>query len=276
MKKPQVILITGASSGFGKISARMLAERGHIVYGTSRKPTSEAPANKVTMLVMDITDPESIQRGITQIHRKYGRIDVLINNAGIGIGGALELATDKEIALQMNTNFLGVCNMCKAVLPSMRRARKGKIINLSSIAGVLAVPYQGFYSASKFAIEGYSEALALELYPFGIKVCVVEPGDFNTGFTANRLVSQATLEDADYGKTFKNSLNLIEEAERKGCQPEKLGHSICRLVEKKNPPFRTLVGPASQVLFARSKKWLPDRWLQFILRQFYQIRACQK
>ena len=147
----QVILITGASSGFGKISAQMLAERGHIVYGTSRKQTESS--GKVTMLVVDVTDPSSIEQAVNKIYSKHGRIDVLINNAGMGIGGALELATKEEVALQMDTNFFGVVNMCKAVLPLMRKAQKGKIINLSSIAGIMAVPYQGFYSASKFAIE---------------------------------------------------------------------------------------------------------------------------
>jgi short-subunit dehydrogenase len=266
----KVILITGASSGFGKISAQILAERGHIVYGTSRKQT-DSP-EKVIMLAMDVTDPYSIQKIITHIYSEQGRIDVLINNAGMGIGGALELATQEEVLQQMNTNFFGVVNMCNAVLPYMRKARQGKIINISSIAGIMAVPYQGFYSASKFAIEGYSEALALELHPFHIKVCLVEPGDFKTGFTASRNISTATLNDSDYGERFAKALTLIEKAENQGSNPILLGKAMCRIVEKKKPSFRTLVGPLEQILFARVKSYLPNKVIQFILRSFYDIK----
>ncbi|MBX9189110.1 SDR family oxidoreductase [Bacteroides sp. K03] len=270
MKQPQVILITGASSGFGKITAQTLAAQGHIVYGTSRKQTENKKS--VTMLVADVTDSNSIHHVVERIIKEHGRIDVLINNAGVGIGGALELATDEEIALQMDTNFLGMVRVCRSVLPIMRRQRKGKIINISSIAGLIAVPYQGFYSASKFAIEGYSEALSLEIHPFGIKVCVVEPGDFNTGFTANRNISATTLNNPDYGQYFADTLKIIEKAETGGCSPSKLATTILKLVEKENPPFRTLTGPLSQVGFAKVKGWLPGKIIRYALRTFYRIK----
>lgn len=266
----QIILITGASSGFGKFTAQMLSEQGHIVYGTSRKPSENM--NNVKMLVVDVTSPLSIRQAVVQIISEQGRIDVLINNAGIGIGGALELATEDEVSKQMNTNFFGVVNMCREVLPAMRKARKGKIINISSIGGVMGIPYQGFYSASKFAVEGYSEALALEVHPFHIKVCLVEPGDFNTGFTDNRNISEQTRLDADYRESFLKSLEIIEKEERNGCHPRKLAAAICKIVARKNPPFRTKVGPLVQVLFAKSKRWLPDSVTQYALRIFYAIK----
>lgn len=266
----QIILITGASSGFGKFTAQMLSEQGHIVYGTSRKPSENM--NNVKMLVVDVTSPLSIRQAVEQIISEQGRIDVLINNAGIGIGGALELATEDEVSKQMNTNFFGVVNMCREVLPAMRKARKGKIINISSIGGVMGIPYQGFYSASKFAVEGYSEALALEVHPFHIKVCLVEPGDFNTGFTDNRNISEQTRLDADYRESFLKSLEIIEKEERNGCHPRKLAAAICKIVARKNPPFRTKVGPLVQVLFAKSKRWLPDSVMQYALRIFYAIK----
>ena len=266
----QIILITGASSGFGKFTAQMLSEQGHIVYGTSRKPSENM--NNVKMLVVDVTSPLSIRQAVEQIISEQGRIDVLINNAGIGIGGALELATEDEVSKQMNTNFFGVVNMCREVLPLMRKARKGKIINISSIGGVMGIPYQGFYSASKFAVEGYSEALALEVYPFHIKVCLVEPGDFNTGFTDNRNISEQTRLNADYRESFLKSLEIIEKEERNGCHPRKLAAAICKIVARKNPPFRTKVGPLVQVLFAKSKRWLPDPVMQYALRIFYAIK----
>jgi NAD(P)-dependent dehydrogenase (short-subunit alcohol dehydrogenase family) len=266
----QIILITGASSGFGKFTAQMLSEQGHIVYGTSRKASENM--NNVKMLVVDVTSPLSIRQAVEQIISEQGRIDVLINNAGIGISGALELATEDEVNKQMNTNFFGVVNMCREVLPVMRKARKGKIINISSIGGVTGIPYQGFYSASKFAVEGYSEALALEVHPFNIKVCLVEPGDFNTGFTDNRNISELTRLDADYGESFLKSLKIIEKEERNGCHPQKLAAAICKIVVRKNPPFRTKVGPLVQVLFAKSKRWLPDAVIQYALRIFYAIK----
>jgi len=154
----------------------------------------------------------------------------------------------------------------------MRKARRGKIINISSIGGVMGIPYQGFYSASKFAVEGYSEALALEVHPFHIKVCIVEPGDFNTGFTDNRNISEATRVNTDYKESFLKSLEIIEKEERNGCHPKKLGHAICKIVACKNPPFRTKVGPWIQVTFAKSKKWLPDVVMQYALRIFYAIQ----
>ena len=236
--QPQVILITGASSGFGKITAQMLSEQGHIVYGTSRKPSGNM--NNVKMLVADVTNILSIHEAVGQIISEQGRI--------------------------------GVVNMCKVVLPYMRKARRGKIINISSIGGVMGIPYQGFYSASKFAVEGYSEALALEVHPFHIKVCIVEPGDFNTGFTDNRNISEATRVNTDYKESFLKSLEIIEKEERNGCHPKKLGHAICKIVARKNPPFRTKVGPWIQVTFAKSKKWLPDVVMQYALRIFYAIQ----
>ncbi|MBS6529020.1 MAG: SDR family NAD(P)-dependent oxidoreductase [Bacteroides caccae] len=243
--QPQVILITGASSGFGKITAQMLSEQGHIVYGTSRKPSGNM--NNVKMLVADVTNILSIHEAVGQIISEQGRIDVLINNAGMGIGGALELATEDEISGQMNTNFFGVVNMCKVVLPYMRKARRGKIINISSIGGVMGIPYQGL-------------------------VCIVEPGDFNTGFTDNRNISEATRVNTDYKESFLKSLEIIEKEERNGCHPKKLGHAICKIVARKNPPFRTKVGPWIQVTFAKSKKWLPDVVMQYALRIFYAIQ----
>lgn len=268
--QPQIILITGVSSGFGKITAQMLSEQGHIVYGTSRKPLEAT--GRVKMLVVDVTNTLSIHQAVEQIIAEQGRIDVLVNNAGIGIGGALELGTEQEIDIQMNTNFSGVVNMCKAVLPYMRKVRRGKIINISSIGGVMGIPYQGFYSASKFAVEGFSESLALEVHPFNIKVCLIEPGDFNTGFTDNRNISESTRRNADYGESFMKSLKIIEKEERKGCHPQKLGHAIGKIVACKKPPFRTKVGPLGQVIFAKSKKWLPDAVVQYILRKFYDIK----
>lgn len=269
MNKQSVILVTGASSGFGKITATALVNKGHIVYGTSRK--SQRDINGIHMLEMDVTTSASIQKAVQRVIEEQGRIDVLINNAGVGISGAIELATEEEIAWQMNTNLLGISNMCRAVLPEMRKAKQGKIINISSIAGVIAVPFQGFYSASKFAIEGYSEALALELHPFNIQVCLVEPGDFRTNFTANRNISSTTLNHPDYQETFKSVMRIIEQEENNGADPRLLARAVCKLVDTARPPFRTVVGPTGQVLMAHLKAIVPNKFMQYILRKFYGI-----
>ena len=236
MERTQVILITGASSGFGKVTAQTLAGKGYVVYGTSRR-IANGNIGQIRMLIADVTDENSVRSAVNRIMDEQGHIDVLINNAGMGIGGALELATEEEVSMQMNTNFFGVVNMCKAVLPYMRKARRGKIINISSIGGVMGIPYQGFYSASKFAVEGYSEALALEVHPFHIKVCLVQPGDFNTGFTDNRNISELTGQNEDYADSFLRSLKIIEKEERNGCHPRKLGAAICKIVARKKSSF---------------------------------------
>lgn len=266
--KQQVIIITGASSGFGKATAEMLAAKGNTVYGLCRRRV--LAESNIKYYQCDVRDRENIRAVVEQIVAEQGRVDVLINNAGMGIGGALELATEEEIDLQMGTNFMGCVNMCQAVLPYMRKAHKGKIINLSSIGGVMGLPYQGFYSASKFAIEGFTEALAAEVTGFGIRVCMVEPGDFATGFTGSRKNSQATMNDPDYGPIFKRSLAIIEKEENGGLQPEVLARRIVKLVEKKKPPLRNVVANLEQWLSTVIKRVLTGNQMVGILRDYYK------
>ena len=235
----KIIIITGASSGFGKATAELLASHGHTVYGLSRR--GSGCGEGVKEVKADVRNAEGLRAVVAEIVATEGRIDVLVNNAGMGIGGALELATEEEIDLQMGTNFMGCVNMCRAVLPQMRSQRSGKIINLSSIGGVMGLPYQGYYSASKFAIEGFSEALAAEVKGFGISVTLVEPGDFATGFTASRRNSEASLNDPDYGPLFRRSLGLIEKEENGGLKPEVLARRVARIVDSRKPAMRYVV-----------------------------------
>ncbi|MBQ8703308.1 MAG: SDR family oxidoreductase [Bacteroidales bacterium] len=264
---PQVIIITGASSGFGKATAELLSTKGHTVYGLCRRP-QEHPGIKYRQC--DVRNREQVAAVVAQITSEAGRVDVLVNNAGVGIGGALELATEEEIDLQMGTNFMGCVNMSQAVLPYMRKQHGGKIINLSSVGGLMGLPYQGFYSASKFAIEGFTEALAAEVTRFGIRVCMVEPGDFATGFTASRRNSQPTLDDPDYGPVFKRSLAIIEKEENGGLKPEVLARRIARLVEMKRPPLRNVVANLEQWLSTVIKHILSGNQMVAILRDYYK------
>lgn len=263
----QVIIITGASSGFGKATAEMLSQKGHTVYGLCRR---EMQDTSIKYRQCDVRNREQIAAVVAQIVAEQGRVDVLVNNAGMGIGGALELATEEEIDLLMGTNFMGCVNMCQAVLPYMRKVRKGKIINLSSIGGVMGLPYQGFYSASKFAIEGFTEALAAEVTGFGIHVCMVEPGDFATGFTGSRKNSQTTMDDPDYGPIFKRSIAIIEKEENGGLKPEVLARRIVKLIEKKKPPLRNVVANLEQWLSTVIKRVLTGNQMVSILRDYYK------
>lgn len=271
MKK--IILITGASSGFGQATAQQLAARGHIVYGTSRSPKSDST---IHFLQMDVRNTESVRKAVEQVVAAEGHIDVLINNAGMGIGGSLELATPEEIDLQMGTNFMGCVNVCQAVLPYMRQQRQGRIINLSSIGGVMGLPYQGFYSASKFAIEGFTEALAAEVRGFGIKVSMVEPGDFATGFTASRRNSEATAACEDYRESFARSLSLIEKEENGGLKPEVLARRMVHIVECSHPHLRYVVANLEQRFSVWLKHICPGNWFVGILRDYYKVGKPEK
>lgn len=265
----KVIIITGASSGFGLTTAELLASQGHRVYGICRR---EMQHQHIAFMQCDVRDTETITLKIKEIYEKEGRIDVLINNAGMGIGGALELATEEEIDIQMNINFRGCVNMCQKVLPYMRRQRHGKIINLSSIGGIIGLPYQGYYSASKFAIEGFSEALSAEVKGFGISVAIVEPGDFATNFTANRKNSEQTLNDPDYGPIFKKSLKLIENEESKGLNPDIVAKKILSIVNSKHSRLRYVVANFEQHASVLLKKLIPGNWFVDIIMDYYKTK----
>lgn len=264
----QVVVITGVTSGFGKATAALLVSRGYTVYGISRRTIPDGTG--ITGITADVRDSDAVSDAIRQIVSKEGGIDILINNAGIGIGGCLELASTDDISLQMDTNFMGCVNLCRAVLPHMRKRRNGRIINISSIGGVMGLPYQGYYSASKFAIEGFSEALSAEVRRFGISVSLVEPGDFSTAFTANRKNSRSCMEDPDYGPSFKRSLETIENEENSGLNPEKLARTILNIVKSRHPKMRYVVAGFEQRASVCLKKILPDRMFVKILEKYYR------
>jgi NAD(P)-dependent dehydrogenase (short-subunit alcohol dehydrogenase family) len=268
-----VVLITGASSGIGKACAGYLAAKGFTVYGTSRKETTGDPQTpNLHMLKMDVTEVLSVKKAIDLLIAEQGRLDVVINSAGMGIGGALELATPEEIKLQMDTNFMGTVNVCSATIPHLRQTGGGKIINLSSLGGVMGVPFQGFYSASKFAIEGYSETLSLEVHPFRIRVVLIEPGDFNTGFTSNRVISEKTQHSTAYGKQFSKTMAIIEKEEKSGDNPVKIAKLMYRIIRSKHPKFRYKTGNFVQTNFAKAKKFIPAHTYQFLLRFYYNMK----
>jgi short-subunit dehydrogenase len=265
----KVIFITGVSSGIGKACAEYLNYKGHSVYGTMRQPVNSTLSYSV--LQMDLTDKASIQKAVQNVLEKEGRIDVLINNAGMGIGGSIEDYSDDEIKIQFDTNFFGALNMCRAVIPSMRKNKNGLIINISSLGGLMGLPFQGIYSASKFALEGMSEALRLELRSSGIKVVLINPGDFHTKFTDNRTVS-SNINISPNREQYLKTIQVIQHDERNGSDPIKIAKIILKIISKKSHKTNYLVGNLEQILFARSKGFIPSKWFEAILGDHYKIK----
>jgi NAD(P)-dependent dehydrogenase (short-subunit alcohol dehydrogenase family) len=267
----KVVLITGISSGFGKATAKLLSEAGHSVYGTVRKETESN--DLVHILKMDLTDFQSIRKAVETVISEEGRIDILINNAGMHTGGPIETTPMENIRLQMETNFNGMVGLTREVLPYMRKQGSGTIINFSSIGGIMGLPFQAFYSASKFAIEGFSEALRMEVRHFNIKVTVINPGDFCTSNSANRrkFLSPSGPEDP-YQDQFEKTLAMIEKDEAGGWKPEVLAGKLVRIVECRHPRERYIIASFEQRLAVTLKHILPGRFFRKILESHYEIK----
>ena len=233
-----VILVTGASSGVGRATALALASRGYRVFGTSRSPSTAA--GPVEMLTLDVRDDASVAACVAAVTAAAGRLDILVNNAGFEQAGAIEELSLEEARAQLETNFFGVVRMVSAVLPVMRGLRSGRIINVSSLAGLSAIPFMGMYSASKFALEGYTEALRVEVAPFGILVSQVEPGFLRTEMMTNRKEPARTI--PDYDRWRARAFAAIREYEEKGPGAELVADTIVRIAASRRPRLRYPVG----------------------------------
>ncbi|NLC68487.1 MAG: SDR family oxidoreductase [Clostridiaceae bacterium] len=271
------VLVTGASSGVGKSIAQMLMENGYKVYGTTRKPVE--PGSQITygkknkkgfieMVALDVRSEDSVKKAVEYIVKKEGKIDVLINNAGIGIAGAVEDTATEEAYEQFDTNFFGVLRVCRSVIPIMRMSRNGLIINISSVAGLISIPFQSMYSASKYALEAISEALRIELKPFGINVVLVEPGDMKTGFTWNRKIVKAANNDSAYKEQFAKSLNTMIKDEMSGPPPDIVANTVMKLLRIKKPPVRVVVGIKYKIIVFL-KRILPARFVEYVVSSIY-------
>ena len=272
IKNPKTILVVGASSGFGKACLELLARDGHRVFGASRTASElvEAAAENVTMLTMDVQDDESVVAAVQEVMTRVERIDVVINSAGIAYAGAVEDTAIAEFRDQLETNFFGVVRVTQALLPHMRRQGSGLFINISSIAGVVGLPFQSAYSASKFALEGFTESLRHEIAPFGIKALLLEPGDFKTNMTFNRKFSKANAPDSIYYDTCKKAIETTIAGEVKGQRPELLARKVAKLIEVESPAVRYSCGPTMQRLAAHAKGWLPDKMFERLIAQEFK------
>lgn len=247
----KVAVITGGSSGIGKCCAELFCENGYSVYELSRSGKSE---NGVVHITADITKPNEVAAAFEQIFDAEGHIDLLINNAGMGISSAIEF-TELEAAKRIfELNFFGMFSCCKAALPYLRKSEGGRIINLSSVAAPISIPFQGFYSATKAAVNSFTMALANEVRPFGICVSAVMPGDVHTGFTDAREKSESGC--ALYGDAINRAVCAMEKDELNGMSPRLVAGLILKIAQKRRPKVLYTAGGKYRV-FVLIAKLLP-------------------
>lgn len=266
----KVILITGASSGIGYDAALMLAEQGHKVYGAARRGEllEQLRERGVTPIRMDLTDEASMVDGVNSIIDVEGRIDVLINNAGYGYMGAIENVTIAEAKRQLEVNVFGLARLTQLVLPYMRKQHSGRIINTSSVAGKAVIPFGGWYNVSKYSVEALSDALRIEVKPFGIKVCLIEPGGIKTDWG---IIAADNLEASSKETAYQNAGLKMARLLRKGytsnllSNPKRVAKAIARTVNAKKPRIRYRLGAGSGlIVFLHAV--LPARWWDWIMR----------
>jgi NAD(P)-dependent dehydrogenase (short-subunit alcohol dehydrogenase family) len=255
MSDQKVVLITGASSGVGQSTARLLSQKGYKVFGTSRNPAGAEAIPAVEMLALDVRSDTSVSACVTAVVNQVGRVDVLVNNAAYELAGAVEEISLEEAKAQFETNFFGVVRMVTAVLPSMRQQRQGQIINVSSLSGVTSIPFMGIYSASKFAVEGYTEALRMEVKPFNIHVSLTEAGFLKTPMMDKRQTPAARVNEYDPWR--RAAFTAIRNQEEKGPGPQLVAEAILKIISSKTPRLHYLIG--SQAKFISRLQWfLPE------------------
>ncbi|OZV69923.1 SDR family oxidoreductase [Winogradskyella aurantia] len=265
----KVVLITGGSSGIGKSVGEYLVDKGFQVYGTSREP-NKYPDSKFPLLTLDVTKPETISHCISEMLERTTRIDVLINNAGAGITGPIEEIPDQEIKRNFETNFFGPISVIKAVLPSMRAANSGLIINITSIAGYMGLPYRGIYSASKGALEILTEAFRMELKPFNIEMCNVAPGDFATNIAAGRYHAPL-LDTSPYKKKYGENLEIMNNHVDEGSDPKDMANVIYKIINTDRPKIHYKVGKVMQKFSIVLKRCLPGKVYEKLLMKHYNL-----
>lgn len=251
-----VLLITGASAGIGRACAERMQAAGWMVVGASRRGTSSGDWQP---MLMDVDHDGSVASTVAEVASRHLRIDGLVACAGWGLAGAVENTPIADARAQLETNFWGVVRVVQHTLPIMRRQGRGRIVLMSSIGGVVALPFQAFYSASKFALEGYGEALAYEVAPFGISVTLVEPGNVATEFTERRRQVPVPPEDAAYAAAAGRAIAKMAEDEVNGVEPDRVAAAVQRVLESRRPPRRVSAGRPDERVGILAKRVLPFR-----------------
>ncbi|MFM7018178.1 SDR family oxidoreductase [Flavobacterium sp.] len=265
----KVVFITGASSGIGKSIGDFLHFKGYTVYGTSRNP-ERISDSLFPLLAVDVRNKESIQKAIIEVIQKSGRVDVVINNAGVGITGPIEEIPTEEIKNNFETNLFGPIEVMKAVLPTMRSQKSGLIINITSIAGYMGLPYRGIYSASKGALELITEALRMEVKSFGIHITNVAPGDFATNIAAGRFHAPL-IKGSDYEIPYGTTLQMMNEHVDSGKNPNEMAEAIYKIIQTSNPKGHYKIGAFMQKFSIVLKRILPDKVYEKMLMNHYKI-----
>ena len=267
MIENKVVLITGVSSGIGLQTARLLAERGARVFGTVRDPSRVDSIAKAEFVLMDVTDDKSVKNAAKSVLDKAGQIDILINNAGYSIAGALEETSVEEAHLLFETNFFGALRVIQAVLPSMRRNGYGRIVNISSMLGVLPGPFRGMYVASKHALEGYTKTLDHEVRTFGIRAALVEPVYTKTKINANEKTVQTAI--PAYAEQKQRVTEIIEKEIANGDDPRAVAEVVYDAVTAKSPRLHYPVGEG--VMLSRLHRFVPSRMFDSVFRKRFQL-----
>jgi short-subunit dehydrogenase len=265
----KVVFITGASSGIGKAIGEFLHHKNFIVYGTSRNP-SKVENSIFPLVSLDVRDSQSIQAAISEVLSITKRIDVLINNAGVGITGPLEEIPSEEIKNNFETNLFGPIEVMKAVLPQMRTQKQGLIINITSIAGYMGLPYRSVYSSSKGALELITEALRMEVKSFGIHITNVAPGDFATNIAAGRYHAPV-IKGSAYEITYGNTLKEMDSHVDSGSNPNQMAEVIYKIINTPNPKIHYKVGAFLQKFSIVLKRMLPDKVYERMLMNHYKL-----
>ncbi|WP_306350438.1 SDR family oxidoreductase [Flavobacterium sp. '19STA2R22 D10 B1'] len=265
----KVVLITGGSSGIGKSIGEFLQQHGYIVFGTSRNPEN-CKDTLFPLLKMDVRHTESIQQAISEVITKQGKLDVVINNAGVGITGPLEEIPTAEIKNNFETNFFGPIEVMKAALPQMRSQKAGLIINITSIAGYMGLPYRSVYSASKGALELITEALRMEVKQFGIHITNVAPGDFATNIASGRYHAPL-LAGSAYEVPYGNTLKMMDEHVDSGSNPEEMAKAVYAIIQNENPKIHYKIGLFMQKFSIVLKRALPDKVYEKLLMNHYKL-----
>ena len=265
----KVVLITGGSSGIGKAIGEFLFHKGYTVYGTSRNP--EKITNSLfPLIVLDVQSKESIQHAIQKVISITKRIDVVINNAGVGIAGPIEETPTDEMRNNFETNFFGPIEVIKEVLPYMREQKMGLIINITSIAGYMGLPYRGIYSASKGALGIVTEAISMEVKNFGINLVNIAPGDFATNIASGRYHAPL-IKGSVYETSYERTLNQMNAHVDSGDNPENLAIAVYCIINDKNPKLHFKVGAFMQKFSIVLKRILPDRIYESMLMNHYKL-----
>lgn len=266
----KIVLITGGSSGLGKSTGEYLVKKGCVVYGTSRDPDRVKNFDAFQLIKLDVTDKTSMERAVETIIRKEGRIDVLINNAGVGITGPVEETPEEEILKAFDINFYGPLNLIKIVLPYMRSKKGGLIINITSIAGYMGLPYRGIYSATKGALELITEAMRMEIKDFGVKMTNIAPGDFATNIAAGRYHAPV-LDTSPYKIPYTKCLKMMNEHVNSGDDPKLVAEMIYSIIYTKNPKIHYKIGAFMQKFSIVLKRILPDKMYEKLLLNHYKL-----